>query len=239
MERLFDSSGQEFAPDDLYQQLNFPAPPEDRPYLFINMVSSTDGKIVMDNNAAGLGSPVDQSLMGRIRENAEAVIIGSSTLRAEKHVHFPDHLLRAVVTKSGDLPMKSDFFAQTPSRAHVFAPHGLDEQKRKAICEVADMHLVGEEEVDVKKAVEILRQKFNITRLLGEGGAVFNASLFQAGIVDELFLTFAPKIRGGADIHTIVEGDPLPKDRIVQLLLVSLYKNESELFLRYRVVKGL
>ena len=40
----------------------FPAPPADRPYVVLNMVSSVDGRVVVEDTERGLGSPRDQRL---------------------------------------------------------------------------------------------------------------------------------------------------------------------------------
>jgi riboflavin biosynthesis pyrimidine reductase len=71
-----------------------------------------------------------------------------------------------------------------------------------------------------------------VRRILCEGGPTLNTALFQAGLVDELFLTIAPKLIGGPDPLTIVKGDPLG---VVPLELRSLVEVEGELFLKYGV----
>jgi riboflavin biosynthesis pyrimidine reductase len=61
--------------------------------------------------------------------------------------------------------------------------------------------------------------------------------MFVAGLIDEWFLTLAPKVKGGRHIPTTVEGDGLPREQVVRLELVSVYENEGELYLRYRRVR--
>ena len=62
-------------PDDAkpdYTALDFPDPPADRPYIYVNMVMSTDGKVVIEGTEQGLGSPIDQRLMRELRVSAGA-----------------------------------------------------------------------------------------------------------------------------------------------------------------------
>ena len=69
LERLFDSS-EDSAPEALYEELDFPQPPEARPYTVINMVATVDGKTLIaerGTTAKGLGSGTDQLLMRRIQ----------------------------------------------------------------------------------------------------------------------------------------------------------------------------
>lgn len=69
--------------------------------------------------------------------------------------------------------------------------------------------------------------------LLCEGGPRLYASLQAANLVDELFLTIAPKLTGGAAPH-ILEGE-LPK--VTSLELIWLLEEEGELFARYAVAR--
>ena len=60
-----------------------------------------------------------------------------------------------------------------------------------------------------------------------------NTALLQAQLVDEIFLTIAPKILGGEDPLTIVKG---PSLGTIHLELRSLVELHGELFLKYGVV---
>src|SRR5205085_7092302 len=93
IERLLDRIGDLPDPGDLYTQIEFPAPPEDRPYVYINMVSTVDGKIVLGEpggSAKGLGGPTDQVLFRRLQRNADAALIGGATLRASQVIYPPE-----------------------------------------------------------------------------------------------------------------------------------------------------
>ncbi|MCA1740333.1 MAG: dihydrofolate reductase family protein, partial [Actinobacteria bacterium] len=68
-----------------------------------------------------------------------------------------------------------------------------------------------------------------------EGGPSVNRSFIEAQLVDELFLTLAPKIVGG-DTRSLVEGEPLPQDA-TSPSLASIYLSDSELYLRYRLTR--
>ncbi len=236
MIRLLDLSGWQGDPESLYEEVVFPSPPNDRPYIFTNTVTSLDGKLVLGDlgsSAKGLGSPVDQRLMHRLEARADAVLIGSGTLRADTHLNYPEHIYRVVVTTSGDLPLEHSFF-RNPKRALVFAPSHLPADKQLAIQRVATLHLVGETRVDVQELVKILHTHYEVRYLLVEGGGNLNFYLFDADMVDEVFLTLAPKVKGGAHLPTMVDGAGLPRERVAEFDLISAYLEESELFLRYR-----
>jgi 5-amino-6-(5-phosphoribosylamino)uracil reductase len=69
-----------------------------------------------------------------------------------------------------------------------------------------------------------------VRSLLCEGGPSLFSALLLADLVDELFLTFAPKLVGG-DATAITTGSPLPELRDVRL--VSALEQDGTLFLRY------
>ncbi|MDW8052867.1 MAG: dihydrofolate reductase family protein [Armatimonadota bacterium] len=240
MIRLIDRTGWQGDPEQLYEQVEFPPPPPDRPYIFTNTVTTLDGKLILGeigSSAAGLGSPVDRMLMHRLEARADAVVIGSSTLRADRHMNYPPHLYRAVVTTSGDLPLDHDFFQKSErGRALVFAPTHLPPDRRFALERVATVHLVGETRVEIPEVVRILHTNYEVRYLLVEGGGSLNFHFFAAGLVDEIFLTLAPRVKGGAHLPTMVDGAGLPRELVPTYELISAYLNGSELFLRYRKV---
>jgi 2,5-diamino-6-(ribosylamino)-4(3H)-pyrimidinone 5'-phosphate reductase len=233
---LLDLTGETHTEETLYQQLRFPPAPPDRPYVFLNMVSTLDGKITLGevgDTAAGLGSPMDQALMKRLQRNAQAVLIGASTLRAG-HVTYPESLWRAVVTASGNVPAESRFFREAPGKAVVFTTEQVPEVKRRDWQEFAHVVVCGTNKVNLVQALAFLRQQLGIERLLCEGGGALNYEMFAADLIDEWFLTLTPKVKGGRHIPTTVEGDGLPRERVVQMELMSVYENNGELYLRYR-----
>jgi riboflavin biosynthesis pyrimidine reductase len=82
--------------------------------------------------------------------------------------------------------------------------------------------------VDLAALLGSLREE-GVRALLCEGGPTLHGSLQAAGLVDELFVTIAPKLAGGG-AAAMVEG-ALPG--VVQLELAWLLEQEGELFARY------
>ncbi|HLK32091.1 MAG TPA: dihydrofolate reductase family protein [Terriglobales bacterium] len=78
----------------VYGQLGFPAPPQDRPWIYANFVQTLDG-ITSWKGEHALGSdisrsPEDRWLMDLLRAHADAVLLGSKTLAVEKAVLGPN-----------------------------------------------------------------------------------------------------------------------------------------------------
>lgn len=218
------------------------------------MVTTVDGKVTLNHNRyrEPIGSRVDRDLMVGLRDGADAVMRGAATVRA--YPYYPhaspgagarrqreglaEHPLAVVVSASCHLPLESGFFHGAPRRPLVLTVPGADGDRIEAVQAVADVVVVPSNEdgdIDWAAALELLRSRYGVRRLLLEGGPRVNYALFRLGFVDELFWTVAPKIAGQADDRTMVEGPqlllPLPR-----LALASAYLHHNELFLRYRVL---
>ncbi len=226
--------------DSVYADISWPDAPTGRPYVYVNMASTADGKIVIGTahgSAKGVGGATDQLLFRRLQLQADAVIVGAVTLRASQ-VIYPSQKPRFTVTRSGDIPTSNRFFTDAPDKAHIFVPGSLDEHvcSRLAAETGAAVLPCGTTDVDIPRALGIIRNQFGAKSLLCEGGSVLNEQLFRLGLVDELFLTLAPRIKGGAHLPTPVGGAGFEPGKYASLQLLSVYRDEDELYLRYRVV---
>lgn len=85
--------------------------------------------------------------------------------------------------------------------------------------------------VDLPALLRVQREQ-GVRALLCEGGPTLHRSLQELGLVDELFLTIAPKLAGDGSPNLLSVALP----GIVDLDLVWLLEDEGELFARYRVL---
>lgn len=217
----------------VYPELAFPEPSTDRPHVFINMVATIDGKIVSGDRTEGvqdLGSDVDHATMRQIESAADAIVIGASTLRASPKLWYPAHVPRFLVSASGEFPIDVRFFTDSPEIAFVLT----SQSKMTNMPEGVQVMGFGESEIDFAAAFKWLRENMGVRKLLCEGGSKLNATLFAAGLIDEIFLTIAPKIKLGADTPTIADGLALPREEIQNFALIEHNVVGDELFLRYR-----
>ncbi|HJP82022.1 MAG TPA: RibD family protein [Fimbriimonadaceae bacterium] len=217
----------------IYDDLQFPAPPTDRPYTFINMVATIDGKTVIgdrNESVAGLGSKVDQELMDKIEAAADCVLLGAQTLRATSRNWNPKAPIRVAVTKSGKVPFDAKFFSAPEAQAYL----ACAAKSKVDPPESVQVIRAGKEEVDPQWLVRYLRSEIGVKNLHILGGSEINALFLEKDLVDELFLTLAPKVKLGRELPTYAGGHPLPKSSLQNYDLIEHHAVESEIFLRYR-----
>jgi 2,5-diamino-6-(ribosylamino)-4(3H)-pyrimidinone 5'-phosphate reductase len=217
----------------------------------INMVSTVDGKAAVAGKGGGIGSRFDRTVMDRIRSWFDLVLWGSGTLRAEGYGPVVkldvsrQRALRglrprpigAVVTSSGLLPLEARFWSHSGLDRVIFtSERGVlaHTTEFESLAKLARVVVVGEERVDLEEMARFARTQMSVERLLVEGGPALNQALFAHDLVDELFLTVAPRVVGGRSL-TIVDDASQPVLDFHKLELLSGSARESEIYLRYRV----
>ncbi len=232
--------------DHFYSELEFPVPAV-RPLIACNMVSSLDGKVTADGNQpASLGSSFDRRTMGVIRSHFDAVLAGGNTVRLHPYylgvprgleefrkgkglAHQP---LTVLLTKSGNLDPLTPLFEQAPRPPVIITSASgagslPPEIKRQARVEILA-------EASPEAILSLLQEKYQVQRLLLEGGPSVNYQFMQAKCLDELFLTLHPGLIGKRTDLGLAAGDEV-LDKAARISLVSVHQQGDELYLRYRI----
>ena len=216
-----------------------------RPFVFINMAMSADGKIASANRkVTALGSRTDHDRLLELRTKADAILTGAGTLNAQPHITLglskkrQKPPMRVIVSGGGHVSPKHKLF-QTPGAPTVVLVCERISRKRLTELEaVADTVFVcGTNSVNFKKAFNFLYKKYQIKRILCEGGGNLNDSLFRAGVVDEVNLTICPLILGGKDAPTIADG--IGFKRLADAAKFKLHSRkevDNEMFLTYHAL---
>ncbi|HUE75560.1 MAG TPA: dihydrofolate reductase family protein, partial [Chloroflexota bacterium] len=218
-----------------------------RPFVAINMVSTLDGRAQMEGRARGIGSPIDRQLMFQLRANVDVVMNGAGTLRTDEVVvrlsqEFQELRKQrgespqpryAVVSTSGDIPTWRKAFDLTPPPI-VLLGRDTPPDRIAELESRAEVVVLPEASPSPGSILAALGERFGARRILLEGGPTLNQVFLSAGLVDQVFLTLAPKILGGPPGLPIVAGSE-PLQTIVGATLMSIIAHDDELFLRYRV----
>lgn len=217
------------------------------------MAISLDGKIsTRDGAGPRFASGADGIRLREIRSHADAILVGAGTIIADdptftEHGKYKDlrlqrglapNPIKVVVSGSGSVPETARMFQPNGAPALVFTTERISPTRLASLEQVAEVHRVGETTVDFRRVVEILGEMYQVKRLLVEGGGQVNFDLFRAGLIDEVYLTLCPKIIGGRDVVTSVEGDGFDFLDIVDVELLNHRVVDSEIFLHYRVQRN-
>ena len=225
-----------------------------RPFVYVNMAMTADGKITSAaREYPRFTSDHDRKTMDRLRAEADAVLVGAGTLRADDpplHVRDPDMkayrrslgkpegLLTVLVTARADIPLGAGFFRDRSGVAgRIVATVDDAPRERLASLEArAEVWLVGHGRVDLRELLRRLEAR-GVERLLVEGGGEMNWAFVREDLVDELYVTVAPALLGGRDAPTLLEGDGLSMQERRRLRLVSVEQVGDEIFCRYVVLR--
>lgn len=216
---------------------------------------SADGKIdSAAHEGAGFSSRLDRARMDEVRAQADALVVGAGTVRAEDPpLHVRDPALRharanagraadlvvVVVSRTGALPPSARFLRE-PAQARILAvPPGVEDAALEPLSAhtgtgALEVFRAGGEDVDIAALVAMLAAR-GCRTVLVEGGGELVSAFLDADLLDELRLTLCPTLIGGAGAPTPVGGAArrLADRRLLQLREVE--HAGDELFLRYEI----
>lgn len=199
-----------------------PRHPSGRAWLMLCMVTSLDGSTVVDGRSGGLSHPVDAALLGALRRQADMVLVGAGTVRAESYgpPRRPGQRI-VVVSRTGAVDFSSPLF--TSGSGLLALPTDAPEVPVPSVR-------AGTGSVDLAGVVAQLDAQV----IQVEGGPSLNATLAAADLIDELNVTVAPMLTGG-DGPRLTAGAPALTHR---LRLAQLAEHEDYLFMRWLRHRG-
>jgi riboflavin biosynthesis pyrimidine reductase len=216
----------------------------ERPYTVVNFVTTLDGHTTIGTDSRGLSAGADRELFYALRERADAVLAGTGTLAAERYKRMlpaperrarrlaegrPAEPLLVTVSRSGRVPHGLPVLAEREARVLIFSPSAPLAARSAA-------SVVHAPPAPLAQALRTLRAEHGVKLLVCEGGPTLFGALLAAGLADELWLTLAPRLAGGASGAALVSG-PAPQAP-AQAVLEGVLEHAGTLFLRYRLQPG-
>jgi riboflavin biosynthesis pyrimidine reductase len=161
-----------------------------RAWLGLCMVASLDGSTVVHGRSKALSSEDDAAVFLTLRDLADVLLVGASTVRAEGYgiPRKPGQRI-GVVTSRGFVDTASPLFASGA---------GFLVTTEDAPATDVDAVRAGLGRVDLAGALRAITSLVPGARFVqAEGGPRLNASLAAADVIDELDLTLSPQVVGG------------------------------------------
>lgn len=223
------------------------------PEVAVNFSVTWDGRVSTRNETpSDFSSPRDKQRLLEIRATGDALLAGRKTVENEgMQMGLPDEALRAqriergmapypirvLVSNSGQLNPRMRVFQFDFSPVIVFSTARMPASTRAALEGKAILHLADGPQVDLRAMLGTLWDHYAVRRLVCEGGPMLFRSLLEADLVDELNLTFCPRIFGGVGASTLTGrvGDFLSVAREFRLEQLEVVGDEA--FARYRLVR--
>ncbi|NJR68349.1 MAG: RibD family protein [Synechococcales cyanobacterium CRU_2_2] len=223
--------------------------PAPYPQTAVILAMSADGKIADGGRSpARFGSAADQAHLEAQVALADVVVFGAETLRAygtTMSVRSPELLaqrqacgqssqpVQLVCSASGRLDPEARFFRQPVPRWLLTTATGAQLWRQTHFDQILIAPQVGEK-WDWRAVWRSLAGA-GLARVAVLGGGRLTSALFEAGLVQDLWLTICPLVLGGATAPTPVDGVGFWAKSAPQLHLQSAEQLGGELFLNYRV----
>jgi riboflavin-specific deaminase-like protein len=222
----------------------------DRPFVVATFAMTADGKVTTKNfGPVDFTSREDKLHLFRQRALADAVLLGHTSLERDNvRLGVPAELqelriqrgqsrspLRVVVSNKGRIDDRLKIFQSDISPTIIFSTNRMPRKNQEALRKKATLHLTGAREVDLAAMLKTLRDQYNVRTLACEGGPTLFRSLLEQGLVDQLNLTIAACLFGGAEAPTLtgLSKEFLPAS--VHCSLVDMHRVGDECFLTYRI----
>ena len=227
-----------------------------RPFVAVTFAMTVDGKITTKNfTPVDFTSREDKLHLLRQRARGDAVLIGHSTLKHDNvrlglpHAEMREervargqtpYPMRVIVSNEGRIDAGLKVFQTDPANAGpivIFSTVRMPARYQKALREKATLHLSDARAVDLAWMLEQLRSEYGVRFVACEGGATLFRALLEQDLVDQLNLTIAPYLFGGANAPTLTGLSKEFLPRSVQCSLTEMRTVGEECFLTYRVRK--
>ncbi len=222
-----------------------------RPFVFINVAMSADGKIsTRERRQVKISGKQDLLRTDMLKAGSDAVMVGIGTvladnpsltvktleLREQRVAQGKDeHPIRVVVDSRGRTPPGADILHKGTGQRIIAVSKRAPFERLKELERYATIVTAGEQEVDLVELFEFLH-RHGVRRLMVEGGGTLIWSLFSRGLVDEVQTFVGNMVIGGSDAPTPVDGEGfLREEDFVRLRFADVTPLDGGVLIRWRV----
>jgi 2,5-diamino-6-(ribosylamino)-4(3H)-pyrimidinone 5'-phosphate reductase len=217
----------------------------------------THNAISLDGSISGFVIDLEKYYAISRNYHPDAMLVGSSTAKSgmemysdsipeERHADF----VKPRITAQDKRPywVIPDSSGLLQGRLHIFRQFEyckdviilLSEKSPESYVKYLlernyDVIISGHEDVELKKALEILANKYDCKVVMTDSGGNLNKALLEDGLVDEISLIINPTLVDGHHLKLFRNLNLTSKS--IQLELLKTEKLGNELLIHYKVVK--
>lgn len=166
------------------------------PFVTVKVAQTLDGKIATrTGDSKWISAEGAREFVHKLRSQADAIMVGANTVLIDdplltvrlkgRKIRQP---LRVVLSGKSGIPPSARIVHNKGGRTMIIRPKGKTGR------------------VDIKRLLKELAGR-GVTHVLIEGGGEVIASALKAKVVDKVYFFIAPKIIGGREAKTSVEGE--------------------------------
>src|SRR5262249_37871641 len=221
-----------------------------RPFVIATFAMTADGKVTTKKfGPVDFTSREDKLHLFRQRALADAVLLGHTSLERDNvRLGVPVEMqelrikrgqsrspLRVIVSNKGKIDDGLKIFQSDVSPIIIFSTRQMPSINQETLRKKATLHLTSARKVDLTAMLKTLHDQYKVRTLACEGGPTLFRSLLEHGLIDQLNLTIAPYLFGGAKAPTLtgLSKEFLPAS--VHCSLVSMRTVGEECFLTYQI----
>ena len=217
-----------------------------RPYVVAKWAMTLDGKIATrTGDSQWVSNDASRADVHELRHRLAAIMVGSGTALADdpsltaRRSEPSNQPIRIVVDGRLRIPTDCQLARTTHEAPTIVATAcALEDPKADALRELG-VDIVSlpapSGKVDLNTLMDELGQQ-GIDSVLVEGGGGLHEAMFKAGLVNEAVVYLAPKVVGGADAKTPVEGSGVEQmSDAIELGHPTVERIGNDLKLTYRL----
>ncbi len=212
----------------------------DRPWVLLNFVISIDGATALDGQSTKLGDEDDLAMFQALRAVPDVILVGATTVKVENYRPVVLDQQRqsrrvergqdaapklAIVSGTMSLDVEQRVFSDQDHKPLIITGINANSGRLALIGDAADVAIL--EDLNART---ILDRLSSAKVVLIEGGPSLAGQFVAAGLVDELNVTIAPVLVGGASDRLVGMAAITPP---ADMKLDRALQGERMLILRY------
>jgi 2,5-diamino-6-(ribosylamino)-4(3H)-pyrimidinone 5'-phosphate reductase len=222
--------------------------PTERPQILMMSEITVDGKLTLKKGASSkiLMKYMDHEteiLLHKTRAECDAIMVGSNTIKIDNSYLTVRYVegkspLRVIPCSRGDIPLSANVL-KNDAPTLIAVSETAPPERIAALREHVEVVVAGERHIDLPLLMNVLKEHYDVNRMMVEGGPTLNYHMLQHHLVDEIRLIHLPFIVGGADTPSLVGGMHIESEEdMFRLLLQRHYLCGTNLVTEYKVLYG-
>lgn len=184
-----------------------------KPFITLKSGITLDGKVATHSfNSKWITSEEARHDVHHLRNENMAILVGINTAIKDDPAltaRIPNgrNPVRIVLDSTLKIPLDYQLVTDKQAETWIFTSQNYDRDKKKTLEDSGINVFVtnSEKSVDPNEVVQLLGEK-GVSSVLIEGGGNVNASFLENELIDKVVLYFAPKLIGGQNAPTFLEG---------------------------------